>query len=435
MKTLGAAAVLSLAALAEAHVDQDAARRHEALAARQNVPDAEESFSFSLRATNPTAVPLTGIQVTVVSRATQPLPSTAVPGSTPTVVSGAPKLPDISKWDISNYPPENAIPPVDSPEVKQWIEEVKNSGIAIPSLERTNPGGCEAVANAAFKADAANRCWWTCGGCTGPDDITDCVDKDHWGLTFDDGPGHHTAELLQYLDEQKLKATFFVVGSRVLYTPDILQAQYDGGHQIAIHGWSHKEMTTLSDEEIIAELGWSKKIIRDAIGVTPNMWRPPYGDIDDRVRALSLAMGLVPVMWTRTADSVVFNTEDFNINSGTSVQKVLHNWQTILQTESSLNHGFIVLQHDLWQQGVDVATGYILPDGLAHQPKLTIEPVVTCLNMPNANAYIETNDNKTNAPKAKLPSGAAGKLNGLGMVGGAVGVVLGAVGLAAGLIL
>lgn len=67
---------------------------------------------------------------------------------------------------------------------------------------------------------------------------------------------------------------------------------------------------------------------------------------------------------------------------------------------STLNTGFIVLEHDLFQQSVEIATGYILPDALARTPKLTLEPVITCLNQPLANAYIETNDNSTNPPPA-----------------------------------
>ena len=66
-----------------------------------------------------------------------------------------------------------------------------------------------------------------------------------------------------------------------------------------------------------------------------------------------------------------------------------------------MNTGFIVLAHDLFQQSVEVATGYILPDALARtSPKLTLQPVISCLNQPLANAYIETNDNKTNPPPA-----------------------------------
>lgn len=78
------------------------------------------------------------------------------------------------------------------------------------------------------------------------------------------------------------------------------------------------------------------------------------------------------------------------------MQQVLQNWEYILGNASSINTGFIVLEHDLFQQTVEVATGYILPDALAHNPKFTIEPVISCLNKPMRDAYIETNDNSTN---------------------------------------
>jgi len=101
-----------------------------------------------------------------------------------------------------------------------------------------------------------------------------------WGLTYDDGPGYYTSNLLEYLDSNQLHSTFFVVGSRVLSFPHVLQYEYMSGHQIAVHTWSHHALTQLSNEQIIAELGWSKKVIKDVLGVTPNMMRPPFGDIE-----------------------------------------------------------------------------------------------------------------------------------------------------------
>lgn len=141
----------------------------------------------------------------------------------------------------------------------------------------SNPGGC--VANPEAVADRS-RCWWTCTGCTRETDITQCPDKNHWGLTYDDGPSFHTSDLLDFLDQNKLKSTFFVVGSRALSFPDILQTQYMTEHQISVHTWSHPQLTTLTTEQVIAELGWAKKIIKDVLGVTPNTMRPPYGDIE-----------------------------------------------------------------------------------------------------------------------------------------------------------
>ncbi|TFK57556.1 glycoside hydrolase/deacetylase [Heliocybe sulcata] len=375
--------------------------------------------SFSLLSSNANAVPLSSINANAPSQATVALDTTYQAGATPTVVSSAPGLPNPSSLVISSYPPLDKTPPTDSPEVQQWIQEVANSGVSIPNFSSTVAGGCPA--NAAAVADTS-RCWWTCGGCTRDTDIVSCPDKNTWGLTYDDGPSPYTPTLLSYLDEQSLKSTFFVVGSRALSYPATLQAEYMGGHQIAVHTWSHPELTTLSNEEIIAELGWTKKIIKDVTGVTPNMMRPPYGDIDDRVRAICTAMGLTPVMWTRISPMATFDTGDFDIHSGaTSVTQVLANWENILGNASVMDTGFIVLEHDLFQQSVDVATGYILPDALAH--KYTIEPVVNCVNKPMSDAYIETNDNSTNPPiasggAATLSSGAPGSAEATAKAGG-----------------
>lgn len=192
------------------------------------------------------------------------------------------------------------------------------------------------------------------------------------------------------------------------------------GHQIGVHTWSHTALTTLSNEGIIAELGWTRKAIKDVLGVTPNTMRPPYGDIDDRVRAISVAMGMTPIMWTRISPTATFDTDDFGINGGlSSVGQVLLNWENILGNASTMSTGFIVLEHDLFQQSVDVATGYILPDALAHQPAFKIEPVINCLNKPLSDAYVETNDNKTSPPPKSgggvtLSSGAPGSAQATG---------------------
>jgi len=79
----------------------------------------------------------------------------------------------------------------------------------------------------------------------------------------------------------------------------------------------------------VAELGWTRKAIRTVLGVTPVTMRPPKGDIgslfssfseisdkaepyllspDDRVRAISLAMGMVPILWTSTPDGGKFDS-------------------------------------------------------------------------------------------------------------------------------
>ncbi|TFK68114.1 glycoside hydrolase/deacetylase [Pluteus cervinus] len=353
-----------------------------------------DSFVLSLTSINPTALPLSAIVSTAQPAPTQEVSPIYPQGAVPPNIIGAPPLPD----DIlqKDYPTPDDVPPVNSAEVEEWIREVANSGVPIPDIPINLEGGCTVAGNAVAAADTdRSRCWWTCTGCTRKTDITQCPQKGTFGLSFDDGPAPYTPDLLDFLDQQKLKATFFVVGSRVYYRPDLLRKQYMEGHQIAVHTWSHPELTTLTNEQIIAELGWSRRVIQDTLGVTPNMMRPPYGDIDDRVRAISVAMGLTPVIWTQG-----FDTEDFEIGSGgTTVQQSLQNWERITAAASTSDKGFIVLEHDLFQQTVELATGYILPDAIGHN--YTIQPIVTCMGLPLNDAYMETNNNQTHPDPAQ----------------------------------
>lgn len=82
-----------------------------------------------------------------------------------------------------------------------------------------------------------------------------------------------------------------------------------------MHTWSHTHLTVQTTEQIVAEFGWTRKAIKAVTGVTPVYMRPPYGDIDDRVRAIALAMGLVPIIWTRTTASGPFDTNGMSFAS------------------------------------------------------------------------------------------------------------------------
>jgi hypothetical protein len=263
--------------------------------------------------------------------------------------------------------------------VREWVEQVRNSGITIPDIPALNLGGCPNNTDAAAKAGPQGNCWWTCGHCTRSTDIVSCADKLTWGVSFDDGPSPYTPNLLQYLDQIDVKSTFFVVGSRALSRPQILQDQYMGGHQISVHTWSHTDMVTQSTEAIVAELGWTMKIIKglsivlfqvrssiQSINRRPwshaqyfpsSIWQSRVGKYDtpvalantthlsDRVRSIAKAMGLTPIIWTR-ANNFTFDTNDFNVNGGTvSPSQVLVNVRTISQPTCCLFLSYLVPKH------------------------------------------------------------------------------------------
>ncbi|KAJ1601458.1 hypothetical protein NDA14_002827 [Ustilago hordei] len=332
-----------------------------------------------------------------VTTSTTSLFTTYAAGAKNPQVTGAPGLPDINSTLPSNFPALDAVPPTNSAQVQSWISQIDWS--QVPNVTTTvDSASCSGNPANLGQAGPDGNCWWSCGQCTRSTDITTCPDPNTWGLSYDDGPSPYTPTLLQYLDQNNLKSTFFVVGSRVISRPQMVQTEFEQGHQISVHTWSHRALTTLTNEEIVAELGWTKEVIRSVIGVTPNTMRPPYGDIDDRVRAISLQMGLTPIIWTTPPGGQPYDTNDWRIAAGVvSPAEVVYGFEQIIKNASSLSTGYIVLAHDLYQQAVDIAVNIVLPAAQQMRPRQNLMPIVECLKKPAGDAYIETYSNSSGA--------------------------------------
>jgi peptidoglycan/xylan/chitin deacetylase (PgdA/CDA1 family) len=74
------------------------------------------------------------------------------------------------------------------------------------------------------------------------------------------------------------------------------------GHILCSHTWSHQPMTTQTNEQAVAELYWTLKVIKEATGVTSRCWRPPQGDVDDRIRSIAFQMGMRTVIWDKDTE-------------------------------------------------------------------------------------------------------------------------------------
>lgn len=57
-------------------------------------------------------------------------------------------------------------------------------------------------------------------------------------------------------------------------------------------------MTSFSNEVAFAELYYTRKLIKDILGVTPKCWRPPFGDVDNRVRVIAEGMNMTNIVWS-----------------------------------------------------------------------------------------------------------------------------------------
>jgi peptidoglycan/xylan/chitin deacetylase (PgdA/CDA1 family) len=117
-------------------------------------------------------------------------------------------------------------------------------------------------------------------------------------LTFDDGPARGlTARLVAILQQNQVPATFFMVGSRVRTAPREAQLVAQAGFAIGNHTWSHPKLTRLPNRRIRAEIHRTAREFQSVGIPPPTLMRPPYGDINRRVRANMRALGLVPVLW------------------------------------------------------------------------------------------------------------------------------------------
>lgn len=121
--------------------------------------------------------------------------------------------------------------------------------------------------------------------------------QNYCAITFDDGPTPYTSTLLDALEAEGVKATFFLLGKRVPYHPDVVRRMQAAGHEVAHHSYSHPNMRRLSTARMAEELDTTLEALRK-VGVKPRYFRPPYGNYDERLVELVRERDMRLVLWT-----------------------------------------------------------------------------------------------------------------------------------------
>lgn len=159
-------------------------------------------------------------------------------------------------------------------------------------------------------------------------------------ITFDDGPSSFTDRLLDCLQENHAKATFFMVGQEISYFSDTVKRMKELGMELGNHTYSHVELTGLTQEEISSEIGKTDQLLLELTGEGASVVRPPFGSINDAVKA---EVGTPMILWSvDTQDWETQNTEKI-------VESVLEN----------AGDGEIILLHDIFKETVDAAEIFI----------------------------------------------------------------------------
>lgn len=148
------------------------------------------------------------------------------------------------------------------------------------------------------------------------------------------GAGDKTLGILDLLDEYNIKTTFFLVDIWTQKYPELVKEIVARGHEIGNHSTSHPQMSKLNETQIAKELNTQADNVLAIAGVRPVLFRPPYGDYNNRVITTARAQGFVPIQWS--VDSLDWKNRGAQeiINRATKVKAAISCCSTTIRSTS-----------------------------------------------------------------------------------------------------
>lgn len=181
-------------------------------------------------------------------------------------------------------------------------------------------------------------------------------------ITYDDGPGELTAQLLDTLKAKDAHASFMVLAPSASTHPELLRRMKAEGHTVGNHTATHRELNKLSPSDVDGEIKAGAAAIKAATGENPRWMRPPYGATNGTVEAAAKANGQAQALWS-------VDTVDWKDRNSEHVCEAAVN---------GAQAGSIVLMHDIHTTTIGAADCVI--DGLRAKG---LEPVSLDRLIPN----------------------------------------------------
>ena len=187
-------------------------------------------------------------------------------------------------------------------------------------------------------------------------------------LTFDDGPsGRFTRRLLEGLRQRQVCVTFLLCGYRLAEDPGLAAQMLAQGHEIGLHGFSHKNMATMSRHAVAKELSDTLALLPE--GYQPAFFRPPGGAYSEITRQAARNAGLAILNWS-------VDPLDWKIHDTAAVEAAVL---------KQAGDGDVILLHDLCDCSVDAALAivdklrdqgfrFVTASQLARQKGVPIQP-------------------------------------------------------------
>ena len=167
-------------------------------------------------------------------------------------------------------------------------------------------------------------------------------------LTFDDGPsGRFTRKLLEGLEERNAKATFLLCGYRMEQYPNLTQQIFQEGHEIGLHGYSHKSMRNMCKGDTAQEIRKVRALLPE--GCEISFLRPPGGLCSACIQTVAEEFGLSILHWS-------VDPKDWATTDAKSIKN---------SVISQVRDGDVILLHDMSDSSVEAALEII--DALQEQ--------------------------------------------------------------------
>lgn len=164
-----------------------------------------------------------------------------------------------------------------------------------------------------------------------------------WTITYDDGPGAKTTPtVLQNLKNKNVKATFFQLAQQVVALPVIAKSIKDAGMEIALHSYTHAQLTKLGDAGLEKEITQAKNVVENKLGTSIKLFRLPYGAgvNNANIRKKIAENKMVHVFWN-------VDTLDWQDKNPDSIVQ-----RSLTQMKASPKNSGIILFHDIHSQSV-----------------------------------------------------------------------------------
>ena len=126
----------------------------------------------------------------------------------------------------------------------------------------------------------------------------------YWGTEFMD-------DMLKTLQEKNVKTTFFIGGTWAVLETDMLKRLQENGHELANHGYHHKDHNKLSEEDNYKEISNTHNIVKELVGTEMTLFAPPSGAYNKVTVDVATSLGYKTIMWTR--DTIDWRDKDANL--------------------------------------------------------------------------------------------------------------------------